>query len=104
MGTNQLLVGAINESLQSLGTPIKKTIVWHLNHNGLYLDDKREMDIRAFHEHLEQIVGSISEVVLDEIYERLQQGLKIEPVSNSSADTVERIEKLLRSHQGGLSA
>ena len=103
IGKNQLLVGAINDSLLSLGEPIMKTIIWHLNAQGIYLHGKKEVDIRIIHNLLEQIIGDIAEVVLNEIYERLKSGVPAPPAHQKEIPTVDMIERLLDLHHGGQS-
>ena len=103
-GSNQLLVGAINESLLSLGEPIMTTIVWHLNAKGIYLDTRKGIDIRSFFKQLEFIIGDIAEVVLDEIYDRLRAGTSSLPTSVDRETKIERIEQLLHSRTAGAPA
>jgi hypothetical protein len=106
MTRNQVLVSAINDSLLSLGEPIMRTIVWHLNARGVYLDERRGVDIRLFYSHLEYIIGDITGVVLGEIYERLKNDIERLPPpppnnDNDDAITVDMIEQLLQIHPGG---
>ena len=49
-----------------------KTIVWHMNHRGFFLKSGN-IDIKLFHQVLEEIVGNISDVVLDEVYNSLKR-------------------------------
>ena len=104
MGRNQILVCAINDSLLSLGEPIKQTIVWHLNAQGIYLDERKSVDIRQLYKHLEHIIGDITEVVLAEIYDRLKADVPGASVlgETDGNTTVEMIERLLGLHQGSL--
>jgi len=95
--TQQILQQAINEGLLSLGEPIMKTIKWHLGAHGLFIDSKDQVDIRVLHNHLEQIVGNIADVVMNEIYASLSDRNAISVGSiNSSESIVSKIEQLLK--------
>jgi hypothetical protein len=92
----QLLQQAVNEGLLSLGEPIMKTIKWHLAANGVFLDSKDQVDVRVLYGHLEQIVGNIADVVMNEIYSNLSQRntLSVEGIKQSES-VVSRIERFL---------
>jgi len=68
-----LLHEAISSSLMSLGESIMKTIVWHLNAQGVFLDQKTEIPIALFNEHMRQIVGNLADEVMREIVDRLEE-------------------------------
>ena len=93
----QILQQAINEGLVSLGEPIMKTIKWHLAARGLFIDSKNEIDVRVLHDQLEQIVGNIADVVMNEIYVNLshKNALSVESIK-SSESIVTKIEQLLK--------
>jgi hypothetical protein len=93
----QILQQAINESLLSLGEPIMKTIKWHLGAHGLFIDSKDQVDVRVLYSHLEQIVGNIADVVMDEIYVNLSQRNTVTVGSmKSSESALTKIEQLLK--------
>lgn len=64
---NAVLRQAINESLSSLGEPIKKTVVWHLNLNGVFIESD-QLDVTSFFRTLEDIMGNGADVVVETIY------------------------------------
>jgi hypothetical protein len=95
-GNHEVLQQAINEGLFALGEPIMKTIVWHLKEQGIFLDSRKEIDVRLFYQHLEAIIGNVADVVMNEIYDNLRRTshdnlLQISP----DAPVVERIAQLL---------
>lgn len=93
----QILHQAINDSLLSLGEPIMKTIKWHLGAHGLFIDSKDEVNVRVLYDQLEEIVGNIADVVMNEIYSNLSQknALTVESIK-SSESVVAKIEQLLK--------
>ena len=73
MQSNQVILHeAISSSLLSLGDSIMKTIVWHLNAQGVFLDSKTEIRIDRLNDHLQAIVGNLADDVMDEILKRLK--------------------------------
>jgi hypothetical protein len=93
----QVLQQAINEGLLSLGEPIMKTIKWHLAAHGIFIDSKDQVDVHVLYNHLEQIVGNIADVVMNEIYTNLSQR-SVLSVNNlkSSESVVTKIEQLMK--------
>lgn len=85
-----------------------KTIVWHMNHRGFFLNSAN-IDIKLFYEVLEEIVGNIGDVVLTDVYKNLKSHypddvdkiLSKDPApqasgTQKSASTIEKIERLLQ--------
>lgn len=66
-----MLRQAIGLSLRSCGEPVMKTVLWHMETQGIFLDSNDRIDMRLFYENLESLIGSASVVVMDEIVERL---------------------------------
>jgi hypothetical protein len=97
----QVLHQAINNGLLTLGEPIMETIQWHLKNRGVFLDSNEDIDVRRFYQHLEQIVGHIADMIMDEIYENLRQGNKQESLLNLEEPVINRIEQLLEANMGG---
>ena len=97
-----VLQQAINEGLLSLGEPIMKTIKWHLIAHGLFIDSNEQVDVRVLYDYLEQIVGNIADVIMNEIYTNLRQrnGGTVESIK-SSESVVNKIEQLLQTHKKG---
>jgi len=101
-----VLQQAINEGLLSLGEPIMKTIKWHLVAHGLFIDSEEQVDVRILHSYLEQIVGNIADVVMNEIYANLSQRNGKSVDSNESSESIiNKIEQLLKveRNEGGRS-
>ena len=92
-----------------------ETILWHLNSRGIYLDSKSPIDIYLLNEQLKEIIGNVTEVVMDEIYDNLinvyylslgSDGGRGYPISakvekNNSEYAVDRITSLLSIMKGG---
>ncbi|MFY3741547.1 MAG: hypothetical protein HMLIMOIP_002004 [Candidatus Nitrosomirales archaeon] len=93
----QILQQAINEGLLSLGEPIMKTIVWHLAAHGIFIDSKDQIEVRVLYNNLQQIVGNIADVIMNEIYANLstRNTLTVENIK-SSEPVIAKIEKLLQ--------
>jgi hypothetical protein len=93
----EVLRQAITEGLMALGEPIMKTITWHLRAHGIFLDSNSDLEVRILYNHLQQIVGNIADVVMDEIYESLNaKGLHSPSQIKSSEPVVNRIEQMLK--------
>lgn len=82
--SKQIVHEAISNSLLSLGEPIMKTIVWHLNVQGVFLDSQTDLPIGSFYKHLVNIIGNIADEVMEEIFER------IKPIDNALAREIQR--------------
>lgn len=93
----QILHQAINEGLSTLGEPIMKTILWHLKAHGVFIDSKDEIDVGVLYKNLQQIVGNIADVVMEEVYANLctRNTVTVHHIK-SSEPAVTRIEKLLQ--------
>lgn len=103
MQENQRLLNrAINNGLLTLGEPIMETIDWHLRSHGLFLNSNEAVDIGRLYEHLEQIVGHIADMIMDVIYEELQQANQQYSQSNPDEPVVQRIQHLLEMRAGGM--
>ena len=88
----EILRKAVNDALKEFGEPVMKTIVWHLNAHGIFLDQKSEVDIRTLYNHLEQIVGNAAGIAIETIYENLRSSGYLGdtlPLSNSDNDPFE---------------
>lgn len=93
MATDQQLVilrQAIDESLHSLGEPIKKTVVWHLNLNGIFTESD-QFDLASFYETLEDIMGNGAEVVIHVVYGILAKHKEFALVGDPHRSLVDRI-------------
>jgi len=63
---------AIYQTLESLGGPIRKTIIWHLNNRGLFPDNER-IDIPSFYAGLRELVGPGADMIMVEAWDRLKR-------------------------------
>jgi len=92
----------ISEELQTLGEPVMKTIEWHLKAHGVFLDADNSLDVRQTFGYLEQIVGGIAHMMMDEIYEILVQRYSHAALQINPDDHVlSRIEQLLAANSAG---
>ncbi len=102
MATDQkpaILMHAVNESLSALGEPIKKTVVWHLNLNGIFIESE-QFDIATFYKTLEDIMGNGSEVVLDTIYGILARRKDFPLSKDRSRSMLDRIQDSMKAEGG----
>ena len=82
-----------------------ETIQWHLKAHGVFLDSSDNLDLRLLFRYLEQIVGNIANMIMDDIYANLKQrdqraSLQLDP----DDPVVNRIEQLLAfNSEGGAS-
>jgi hypothetical protein len=66
-----LLRQAIGSTLRAFGDPVMKTVLWHMETRGIFLDSNEKIDMRLFYEHLESLIGEASVVVMGEIVQSL---------------------------------
>lgn len=68
-----MLSSAIHKSLLSLGEPIMKTILWHLQLRGFSLNtNNQDIDVNMFYNYLNEIVGNLADVITEDVYSNLQ--------------------------------
>jgi hypothetical protein len=85
-----------------------KTIVWHMNHRGFFMNADN-IDIRQFHSVLEEIVGNVGDVILAEVYKELRRQIAevkhdktVHSLERDDPDfLVNQIENLLHVEIGG---
>jgi hypothetical protein len=65
-----ILRGAIDDTLRSLGTPIFKTITWHMNNRGVFFGEK--LDMAFFHSNLRELIGPGADYIMEEIWTNLK--------------------------------
>ena len=58
---------AIDVALESLGGPIHKTIIWHMNNRGLF-SDPRNIDIESFYLNLKELVGPGADMLCSHLF------------------------------------
>lgn len=68
------LLKAIDSALAGMGDPVKKTVMWHLNNQGIYIGHKN-FDVFKLYSTLEQLIGSGVDVVFNEVYSELEKQL-----------------------------
>ena len=93
------LLRAIDNALTGMGDPVKKTVMWHLNNQGVYIGHM-SIDVIRLYSTLEQLIGSGVDVVFNEVYTELEKQLTPDILtrldSRSCRDCpLTRIEKLL---------
>jgi hypothetical protein len=96
----EIVQQVIVDELHELGEPVMKTIVWHLNTNGIFLDSKEKIDIRLFYDELGKIVGNVADIAIESIYENLRSKAQFEslpPISKSGSlePALNKIEQLM---------
>lgn len=55
---------AFDKELESLGSSIHQTIMWHINRRGLF-SDPRNVDIHSLYSNLEEILGPLADMIMD---------------------------------------
>ena len=102
LGNQQLLNQVINESLLTLGEPIMETIQWHLKAHGVFVDSSDDLNLRLFYQQLQQIVGNMADMIMDELYDSLRQSSHDTSLQlDASEPVVSRIEQLLALNMAG---
>lgn len=94
-----ILRQAIDESLHTLGDPIKKTVVWHLNLNGIFIESD-EFDLASFYETLENIMGNAAEVVIHAIYGILAKHKEFALVGDPHRSLLDKIQDNMKTDGG----
>jgi hypothetical protein len=99
----QVLQQAINDGLLALGEPVMKTIQWHLKAHGIFIDSNEDVDLRLLYTNLQQIVGNIADVILEDVYANLSakssftnERQQHHDSNKLSEPTIAKIEKLLQ--------
>jgi len=82
---------AIDSAIQSLGGPIHKTILWHMNNRGIF-SDPTKIDISSFYSNLQELVGPGADMIMEEAWQKLKNQDKGNP--NYANGTV--VEKMTR--------
>jgi hypothetical protein len=74
-----LLRKALDETIRSLGGPISKTIMWHMNNRGVFSDSK-DIDIKAFYSNLKELIGPGADMIMDEVWQKIkkEQGIQLD--------------------------
>jgi hypothetical protein len=67
---DQALRDTLNRVFVALGPSIQKTIMWHMNNRGVFSDPKR-VDFEAVYRNLEELLGPLSDEIVDMTWERL---------------------------------
>jgi hypothetical protein len=93
------LLKAIDNALTGMGEPVKKTVMWHLNDQGVYIGCNN-IDVLRLYSTLEQLIGSGADVVFNEVYSELEKQLTPDILTRLDSESchdcpLTRIEKLL---------
>jgi len=98
---NSILVRqAIDSAIQSLGGPIHKTILWHMNNRGI-LSDPTRIDIESFYLNLQELVGPGAEMIMEETWDILKKKFVIPQQKLPTKTTpVQKIQVILKMGEG----
>jgi len=87
---------AIDSALESLGGPIHKTILWHMNNRGIFSDLKK-IDIESFYSNLQELVGPGADMIMEEAWQRLTE----QKVNyDSEGSILDKMMKMIGSESG----
>lgn len=99
--TPKLLVRkVVNETIQSLGGPISKTIMWHMSNRGVFSESTR-IDMKAFYLNLKELIGPGADMIMDETWKRLKKQYQDEDKLLESGTSLDMIMKVI-SLEGGM--
>ena len=68
---------AFNEALWTLGTPVAKTILWHLQNRGAISLTSKTFDVDRVYAGLQEILGPGIELVLQSMYQSFSRNYKM---------------------------
>jgi len=71
---------AFNEALWTLGTPVAKTVIWHLQNRGAISLTGKTFDMDRVYTNLEEILGSGVEIVLQAMYKSYSRNFKMNTI------------------------
>ncbi len=90
-----ILRQAIDAAIQSLGGPIHKTIMWHMNNRGVF-SDPNKVDVNTFYSNLKELVGPGAEMIIEETWEHLQKHFGTKAGGDLiRSSPLERIQKIM---------
>jgi hypothetical protein len=69
---NAVLRGTVERVLSELGPSIQKTIMWHMNNRGVF-SDPNHLDFEAVYRNLEELLGPLSDEIIDMTWDHLQK-------------------------------
>ena len=87
---------AIDSSIQSLGGPIHKTIVWHMNNRGIFTDTGK-IDLESFYSNLKELVGPGADMIMEDAWHQLNRKGSGKGLHGSVMDN---LKKMLESEDG----
>lgn len=95
-GKNQVLLRqALDDTIQSLGGPIYKTITWHMNNKGLF-SDSMSIDLKAFYINLKELIGPGADMIMEEAWQKIRKQAKVQ-VDSGSGTPLDRMMRLIGS-------
>ena len=56
----------IDDAISSLGGPIHKTIVWHMNNRGIF-GDAEKVDTSLFYQNLKELLGQGADMIMENL-------------------------------------
>jgi len=80
--------------MSTLGEPIKRTIIWHLNNYGIFIDSNR-LDIQYFYSSLKDLLGPGADSIMEYVYDRLRKEVGTDIKLDSATPIVDKINKIL---------
>lgn len=95
-GKNRVLLQqALDETINSLGGPIYKTITWHMNSKGLFTDSQN-LDLKAFYINLRELIGPGADMIMEDTWQWLKKRQGPRAANDASRTTpLERIQKFI---------
>jgi hypothetical protein len=75
---------AFDKELESLGSSIHQTIMWHIDRRGIF-SNPRHVDIHSLNSNLEEILGPLTDMIMDMTWAYL--------VNNHGANDTEKSKK-----------
>jgi len=102
--TQQLLQQAFNEALWTLGTPVAKTILWHLQNRGAISLTGKAFEMDRVHAGLQEILGPGIELVLQSMYQSFSRNFSMNTIidfelQHSSKSYLQKIHLLIQKMQ-----
>lgn len=95
--TQQLLLRKVlDETIQSLGGPISKTIMWQMSNKGVFSESTR-IDIKAFYLNLKELVGPGADMIMEVTWQKLKKENKGQNNLPRSGTIIDMIMKMIQS-------
>lgn len=83
----------LHETINSLGGPISKTIMWQMSNRGVFSESTR-IDVMAFYGNLKELVGPGADMILDITWQKLKKDYEGRYTFPNSGTSLERIMEM----------